>query len=89
MPAITKVISITNFAVATSALCFQVTVLYPWHKELDENFEKLKHEHLQVLDQIRKGADVQAALKESQFEAQRKKGNSLREWFGLGPRSLE
>lgn len=89
MPAITKVISITNFAVASSALCFQVTVLYPWHKELDENFEKLKKEHLQVLDQIKKGADVQAALNASKFDSERKKGHSLREWFGLGPRSLE
>ncbi|KAK4162900.1 putative mitochondrial phosphate carrier protein [Cladorrhinum sp. PSN259] len=49
---ITRLISITNFCVATSALGFQVFVLYPWHKELDENFEKLKKEHLRVLDAI-------------------------------------
>lgn len=91
MPAITRAISLTNFIVASSALCFQVGVLYPWHKELDENFEKLKKEHLRVLDQIKHAADV-AAIKESGLgvhAAGQKKGYSLREWLGLGPRSLE
>jgi hypothetical protein len=41
--------SITNFAIATSALCFQVFVLYPWHQKLDENFELLKQEHLRAI----------------------------------------
>lgn len=54
---ITRAISITNFAVATSALGFQVFVLYPWHKELDEGFEALKKEHLRVLDAINKATD--------------------------------
>ncbi|KAK4184422.1 hypothetical protein QBC35DRAFT_391719 [Podospora australis] len=54
---ITRLISITNFAVATSALGFQVFVLYPWHKELDEGFEALKKEHLRVLDAINKTAN--------------------------------
>lgn len=95
MPAITRVISITNFVVASSALCFQVGVLYPWHKELDENFEKLKQEHIRVLDQIKNVADV-AAIRENSIGAhtaatntQRSRGASLREWFGLAPRSLE
>ena len=52
-----RAISITNFAVATSALGFQVFVLYPWHKELDEGFEALKKEHLRVLDAINKATD--------------------------------
>ncbi|KAJ0140533.1 hypothetical protein HZ326_16557 [Fusarium oxysporum f. sp. albedinis] len=43
---ITRAITLTNFVVAGSALGFQVFVLYPWHKELDEGFEKLKKEHL-------------------------------------------
>ncbi|KAF4416427.1 phosphate transport MIR1 [Fusarium acutatum] len=47
---ITRAISLTNFVVAGSALGFQVFVLYPWHKELDESFEKLKKEHLKVMD---------------------------------------
>jgi hypothetical protein len=49
MVVITRVISLTNFAIATSALAFQVGVLYPWHKQLDEDFEKLRTEHLRVL----------------------------------------
>ncbi|CAN8096228.1 unnamed protein product [Discula destructiva] len=91
MPAVTRVISITNFMVASSALCFQVGVLYPWHKELDENFEKLKKEHLMVLDLIKNSADLAAErekrLGHQQPQEASKKG--LREWLGLGPRSLE
>ena len=41
--------SLTNFFIATSALCFQVFVLYPWHHRLDAEFEALKNEHLRVL----------------------------------------
>ncbi|KAF4966132.1 hypothetical protein FZEAL_10687 [Fusarium zealandicum] len=48
----TRAISITNFVVACSALSFQVAVLYPWHKQLDEDFEALKKEHLRVLHKI-------------------------------------
>jgi hypothetical protein len=46
---ITRRFSLTNFAIATSALCFQVFVLYPWHKRLDKDFQELKEEHLKVL----------------------------------------
>jgi hypothetical protein len=46
---VTRAISLTNFVVASSALCFQVFVLYPWHKELDAGFEDLKKEHLKLL----------------------------------------
>jgi hypothetical protein len=42
-------ISMTNFLVASSALGFQVFVLYPWHKRLDEDFEALRTEHLRVV----------------------------------------
>ncbi|KAE8164143.1 hypothetical protein BDV40DRAFT_298857 [Aspergillus tamarii] len=49
MVLITRGISLTNFLVASSALAFQVFVLYPWHKQLDESFEDLKKEHLKVL----------------------------------------
>ncbi|KAI2632939.1 hypothetical protein GGS21DRAFT_521955 [Xylaria nigripes] len=50
---VTRAISLTNFLVATSALCFQVGVLYPWHKQLDDDFEALKKEHLKVLQAIK------------------------------------
>lgn len=46
---VTRGISLTNFIVASSALAFQVFVLYPWHKQLDDGFEDLKKEHLRVL----------------------------------------
>ncbi|CRK40200.1 hypothetical protein BN1708_008136 [Verticillium longisporum] len=50
---ITRLVSMTNFAVASSALGFQVFVLYPWHEQLQRDFEDLKKEHLRVLDAIR------------------------------------
>lgn len=46
---ITRGFSLTNFLIGTSALAFQVFVLYPWHEKLDEDFVKLKEEHLRVL----------------------------------------
>ncbi|KAB5572015.1 hypothetical protein GE09DRAFT_1097921 [Coniochaeta sp. 2T2.1] len=60
----TRAVSFTNFFVATSALGFQVCVLYPWHKELDDRFEELKKEHLRVLDSMKavsEGASVEGA----------------------------
>ncbi|KAI5864353.1 mitochondrial phosphate carrier protein [Durotheca rogersii] len=53
---ITRLISLTNFAVASSALGFQVFVLYPWHNQLDQSFEELKKEHLRVLEAVREVA---------------------------------
>lgn len=41
--------SLTNFVVATSALSFQVFVLYPWHARLDADFTALKIVHLRYL----------------------------------------
>ncbi|KAI9743869.1 MAG: hypothetical protein M1818_002603 [Claussenomyces sp. TS43310] len=38
-----------NFGVASSALLFQTTMLYPWHEELDAEFKKLKQEHVRQL----------------------------------------
>lgn len=46
---ITRGFSFTNFAIASTALCFQVFVLYPWHHRLDDDFQDLKAEHLRVL----------------------------------------
>ena len=45
----TRGVSLTNFVIASSALGFQVFVLYPWHKRLDDDFEQLKREHIQIL----------------------------------------
>jgi hypothetical protein len=45
--------SVTNFFIATSALAFQVFVLYPWHKRLDDDFEQLKKEHLSHVQELK------------------------------------
>lgn len=45
----TKVLTFTNFTIATSALCFQMFALYPWHNQLDKEFKKLKEEYKQLL----------------------------------------
>ncbi len=46
--------SVTNFLIATSALAFQVFVLYPWHEKLDEDFHELKQENLRLMQEIQK-----------------------------------
>jgi hypothetical protein len=46
---VTRGFSLTNFIIATSALGFQVFVLYPWHERLDDDFRELKKEHLRGL----------------------------------------
>ena len=48
----TRGVSLTNFFVASSALAFQAFVLYPWHKQLDEDFEELKKENQRVLQAL-------------------------------------
>jgi hypothetical protein len=46
---VSRTFSLTNFTAASSALVFQILVLYPWHKELDEGFSKLRREHARIL----------------------------------------
>lgn len=64
---LTRAISMTNFLVASSALGFQVFVLYPWHIELDERFEELRKEHirLQRVVETRLGQQHHATLLEA------------------------
>lgn len=38
----TRYLPIISFLVGSSALTFQVMVLYPWHNELDTEFKRLK-----------------------------------------------
>lgn len=52
MPLIARRFSITNFLIATSALGFQVFVLYPWHTKLDDDFSALKKENLRLMHTI-------------------------------------
>ncbi|KAK0649572.1 hypothetical protein B0T16DRAFT_456974 [Cercophora newfieldiana] len=55
---VTRAVSLTNFLVASSALAFQVCVLYPWHKQLDDDFEKLRIEHMKVLQEKGRQSEV-------------------------------
>ncbi|KAK1226852.1 hypothetical protein PQX77_010156 [Marasmius sp. AFHP31] len=48
-PTARKVLPYLNFAIATAALGFQTTVLYPWHHELDAAFHRLKQEQTEML----------------------------------------
>ncbi|KAI0337552.1 hypothetical protein BDW22DRAFT_866971 [Trametopsis cervina] len=41
-----------NFAIATVALGFQTTMLYPWHHQLDNEFKKLKEEQGRMLREL-------------------------------------
>ena len=52
MTIITRTISMLNFVITSTALTFQITVLYPWHKQLDESFEALKREHISVAQKL-------------------------------------
>jgi hypothetical protein len=49
----TRGFSLTNFVIGSSALCFQIFVLYPWHEKLDEEFTELKKEHARLLEDTR------------------------------------
>lgn len=38
-----RYLPITSFCISMSALLFQITVLQPWHNELDAEFLRLMH----------------------------------------------
>jgi len=64
----------TNFLIATSALGFQVFVLYPWHKKLEDDFAQMKQDHLEVLqrgEQVR--MDELKVIKERLIELGQRK----------------
>ncbi|KAG5174988.1 hypothetical protein JKP88DRAFT_351714 [Tribonema minus] len=39
---LSKALPYVNFTIATTALTFQITVLHPWHEQLDRDFQALK-----------------------------------------------
>ncbi len=45
-----RILPILSFTIGTSALLFQITVLYPWHVELDRDFQILKKAQEEQLD---------------------------------------
>ncbi|KAF2395835.1 hypothetical protein EJ06DRAFT_256065 [Trichodelitschia bisporula] len=49
----TRTLTITNLLIGSTALGFQVTVLYPWHHELQADFDKMKAEHVRALHEAR------------------------------------
>lgn len=71
--------SVTNFVIATSALAFQVFVLYPWHQRLDEDIESLKKENVRVLQELRNevklGREKSVGEIAELLKVQREKGN--------------
>ncbi|KAK2810322.1 hypothetical protein FQN50_003053 [Emmonsiellopsis sp. PD_5] len=57
----TRGFSLTNFVIGSSALCFQIFVLYPWHEQLDRDFAELRKAHIDLVKQGEK--DRTAELK--------------------------
>lgn len=43
-----KYIPVVNTVVATSALAFQICVLYPWHKRLSQEFDEMKTQGITI-----------------------------------------
>lgn len=70
--------SLTNFFIATSALGFQVFVLYPWHKRLDDDFQELKAECLDVLRVGEKARLTELGEIKEQIRALQRRNQS---WF--------
>ncbi|EGC43863.1 conserved hypothetical protein [Histoplasma capsulatum var. duboisii H88] len=51
---ITRGFSLTNFIIGSSALCFQVFILYPWHNKLEKDFEEMRDAHISLMKQSEK-----------------------------------
>ncbi|KAI0822728.1 hypothetical protein BC628DRAFT_1326304 [Trametes gibbosa] len=51
-PTATRLLPYLNFTIATAALAFQTTVLYPWHHELDTEFKRLKEDQGRMLREL-------------------------------------
>lgn len=46
-----KIVPLLNFLIASTALGFQVCVLYPWHHQLEEKFYQLQGEQKSQLEE--------------------------------------
>ncbi|EOO03783.1 putative mitochondrial phosphate carrier protein [Phaeoacremonium minimum UCRPA7] len=81
MGLITRTVTLTNFLIASSALGFQVFVLYPWHKDLDAGFDQLKKEHVRVLGAVGDGSGLirdRKAVRSAKDSSQVKDAEPLR-----------
>ncbi|KAJ3416418.1 hypothetical protein HDV05_001576, partial [Chytridiales sp. JEL 0842] len=47
-----RIIPAVNFFIATSALGFQTMVLYPWHEQLERDFQELEKFQHQKLEEF-------------------------------------
>lgn len=72
--------SLVNFTIGTSALLFQVFVLYPWHERLDADFQDLKKEHIRVLEAGRK--ERLEELRRIRTELEQMRQEKGKWWFG-------
>jgi hypothetical protein len=76
-----------NFAIATSALVFQTTVLYPWHHELDAEFKVMRAEFSKVTEAFSKVKAEQEEMLHSFHEVKLRRIEDLekaihkRGWF--------
>jgi hypothetical protein len=50
-PTVRKLLPIVNFVIATAALGFQVSVLYPWHHQLELRFNEMQHQQENKLEE--------------------------------------
>ena len=79
-----RILPYVNFVVATTALTFQIAILYPWHIQLENDFIELRQEqilnltefhHLKVqkLNEIEETlVDVKLQLREHQAKQKNK-----------------
>ena len=72
----TRGFSLTNFVIGSSALSFQVFVLYPWHEQLDEEFKELGKDHAGLRDETDKqhGLELRRLSEQLEDERDRRRG---------------
>ena len=68
------------FTRGTSALSFQVFVLYPWHEQLDEEFKELRKEHRRLLDETHRQHGRELGRIREELEELRKEREGRRWW---------
>ncbi|KKA28874.1 hypothetical protein TD95_000277 [Thielaviopsis punctulata] len=83
-PIFMRIITCTNFLVTSSALTFQVTVLYPGHKQVKADLEALRADHQRVLKMIEEGG----LARPQQVQAIEKSSKSITERLSLLTRSV-
>ena len=60
LPRFLSNLPIFNFFVATSALTFQVCILYPWHHQLSDQIHTLQKELKDIKEHTEKPSDERA-----------------------------